>query len=81
MPTPFKALAELCEKLEATNKRLLMISLVADFLRRLDNDEVEPAVSMILGRAFPKWSQRTLDVSWATLSLSLIHISEPTRPY
>ena len=68
MPTPFKALAELCEKLEATNKRLLMISLVADFLRGLGNDEVEPAVSMILGRAFPKWSQRTLDVSWATLS-------------
>jgi DNA ligase-1 len=25
-------------------------------------------VSMILGRAFPKWSQKTLDVSWATLS-------------
>ena len=22
---------------------------------------------MILGRAFPKWSQKTLDVSWATL--------------
>ncbi|MGB9756444.1 MAG: hypothetical protein ACPLVJ_01505, partial [Candidatus Bathyarchaeales archaeon] len=68
MPTPFKALAELCEKLEATTKRLLMIDLVAEFLKSLDAEEVEPAVSMILGRAFPKWSQRTLDVSWATLS-------------
>ena len=68
MPTSFKALAELCEKLEATNKRLLMISLVADFLRSLEVQEVEPAVSMILGRSFPKWSQQTLEVSWATLS-------------
>jgi DNA ligase-1 len=68
MQTPFKALAELCEKLEATTKRLLMIDLVADFLKSLETEEVEPAVSMILGRPFPKWSQQTLDVSWATLS-------------
>jgi DNA ligase-1 len=68
MPTSFKALAELCEKLEATNKRLLMISLVAEFLKNLEEEEVEPAVSMILGRPFPKWSQQTIDVSWASLS-------------
>jgi len=68
MRTLFKALAELCEKLEATSKRLLMVDLVADFLKNLEAEEVEPAVSMILGRPFPKWSQQTLEVSWATLS-------------
>ncbi|NWF86995.1 ATP-dependent DNA ligase [Candidatus Bathyarchaeota archaeon] len=68
MATSFKALAELCEKLGATRKRLLMIDMVADFLKNLEAQEVEPAVSMILGRAFPKWSQQTLEVSWATLS-------------
>jgi DNA ligase-1 len=68
MPTSFKALAELCEKLEATTKRLLMIDLVSDFLRSLETQEVEPGVSIILGRPFPKWSQQTLEVSWATLS-------------
>jgi DNA ligase-1 len=68
METPFKALAELCEKLEATRKRLPKIGLVADFLKSLDAEEVEPAVSMLLGRPFPKWSQQTLDLSWATLS-------------
>jgi len=68
MQTEFRALAELCEKLEATSKRTLMISLVAEFLKRLDADEVEPATSMILSRAFPKWDQRTLEVSWATMS-------------
>jgi DNA ligase-1 len=68
MPTPFRSLADLCEKLEATKKRLLMIQLVSRFLTDLKKEEVEPAVSMILGRPLPKWSQQTLDVSWATLS-------------
>jgi len=68
MQTEFRALAELCEKLEGTSKRNLMVDLVANFLKQLHIDEVEPATSMILGRAFPKWDQRTLEVSWATLS-------------
>jgi DNA ligase-1 len=45
-----------------------MIDLVANTLKNLEAQEVEPAVSMILGRPFPKWSQKTLEVSWATLS-------------
>ena len=68
METPFRKLVELCENLEATSKRNLMISMVADFLCKLRPEEIEPAVSMILGRAFPKWDQRTLEVSWMTLA-------------
>jgi DNA ligase-1 len=68
MPMLFKSLAELLEKVEATKKRLEIIALTADFLKSLEAEEVEPAVSMILGRAFPKWSPKTLEVSWATLS-------------
>jgi len=68
MPVLFKSLAELLEKVEATKKRLEIIGMTAEFLRRLDAEEVEPAVSMILGRAFPKWSEKNLEVSWATLS-------------
>ncbi|MGB9842000.1 MAG: ATP-dependent DNA ligase [Candidatus Bathyarchaeales archaeon] len=66
--TVFKSLAVLLEKVEATKRRLEIIDLAAEFLRQLEAEEVEPAVSMILGRAFPRWSQKTLDVSWATLS-------------
>ncbi|MEM2710915.1 MAG: ATP-dependent DNA ligase [Candidatus Bathyarchaeia archaeon] len=68
MPTYFETLAELCEKLGTTKKRSLMIKLVADFLKRLEPLEVEPAVSMILGRSFPRGSSLKLDVSWATIS-------------
>ncbi|MDH7564688.1 MAG: ATP-dependent DNA ligase [Candidatus Bathyarchaeota archaeon] len=75
MPTLFKALAELGEKLEATKKRLLMVDLVSSFLQNLEAEEIEPAVSMMLGRPFPKWSQRTLEVSWATLHSVILRIT------
>lgn len=66
--TEFRALADLCEKFEATKKRSQMTELAAGFLKSLSHDEVEPATSMILGRPFPRWDQRVLEVSWATLS-------------
>jgi DNA ligase-1 len=71
MQTFFVALAELGEKVEATRKRLVMVDLVAEFLRNLEAEEVEPAVSMMLGRPFSKQSNLILEVSWATLSRAI----------
>jgi DNA ligase-1 len=68
MRTEFRVLAELGDKLENTKKRTLMVDFVAEFLRNLSPDEVEPATSLILGRPFPKADTRTLEVSWATIS-------------
>src|SRR3989304_9527314 len=76
MPTQFKTLAELLEKVEATKKRLQITDLTSEFLKTLNPEELEPAVSMILGRSFPKWSQKTLEVSWATLSAILRHVTD-----
>ena len=64
----FRLLADLCERLAANTKHISMTDMVADFLAQLADGEVEPAVSMILGRPLPKWDQRTLEVSWETLS-------------
>jgi DNA ligase-1 len=63
----FRELAELGERLESTTKRNEMVDLGADFLKRLKPEEVEPAVCMLLGRPFPKTSEESLEVSWATL--------------
>jgi DNA ligase-1 len=45
-----------------------MIDQAASFLKALEPSEVEPAVSMILGRPFPRWDQRVLELSWTTVS-------------
>lgn len=75
----FKSLVELCENLEKTTKRNVMVDMVADFCKRLGEEEVEPAISMMLGRAFPKYDPRTLDVSWATLSKVIRQLSGADR--
>ena len=60
MPALFKSLSELLEKVEATKKRLEIIEDTANYLKTLDDEEIEPAVNMMVGRAFPKYSQKTL---------------------
>lgn len=68
MPTSFKSLSELLEKVEVTKKRLEIIEQTADFLKNLGTDEIEAAVNMMVGRAFPNYSQQTLNINWSTLT-------------
>jgi DNA ligase-1 len=75
MSTTFKTLADLGEKLEATKKRSLMIDLAAAFLKSVEPTEIEPAANMLVGRPFPKWDQRTLEVSWTILSCIIRRIT------
>jgi len=79
MQTEFQAFAELCEKLEATSKRTAMVDLAAGFLNQIDASEVELAVSMILGRALPKWDKRVLEINWATLSRVIKRLTNVNR--
>jgi DNA ligase-1 len=75
MSAPFKYLCELLEKVEATKKRLEIIDLTANYLKALGAEEIEAATNMLVGRAFPKYSQKTLDVSWSTLTRILQQIT------
>ncbi|MHA1617390.1 MAG: ATP-dependent DNA ligase [Candidatus Njordarchaeales archaeon] len=67
MSTPFRELAELCEKLEKLTERIPKISMISAFLKKLSKDELAPAVRLIIGKIFPDWSQYTLEISWATI--------------
>ncbi len=76
MPASFKSLSELLEKVEATKKRLEIIDLTANYLKTLSPEEIEPATNMMVGRAFPKYGQKSLDVNWSTLTRVFERISE-----
>jgi len=75
MLASFKSLSELLEKVESTRKRLEIIGLTANYIRTLDQEETEPATNMMVGRAFPKYSQKSLDVNWSTLTRVLERVS------
>ena len=76
MSASFKSLSELLESVEATKKRLEIIDLTANYLKTLGGEEIESATNMMVGRAFPKYSQKSLDVSWSTLTHVLERISQ-----
>ncbi|MCK4477413.1 ATP-dependent DNA ligase [Candidatus Bathyarchaeota archaeon] len=75
MPTLFRTLAELCEKLESTTKRKAMVNWVALFILQLETEEIEPAISMLMGRVFPRCDQRVLEISWMTISTTIRKIT------
>lgn len=75
MPVLFKSLCELLKRVEATKKRLEIVDLTANYLKTLSPEEVEAAVNMMVGRAFPRYSQKSLDVNWSILAGVLERVS------
>ena len=58
----FSDFVSLCYELEKTPSRLAKIVMAADYLRRLEPDEVRSGVAFLSGRAFAISDPRTLDV-------------------
>ncbi len=81
MTHQFSALAELCERLESTKERKAMTEWVAAFITQLEASEAEAAILMLMGRIFPKWDQRTLEISWSTLNKTILRIAGKDAQY
>lgn len=67
----FLELAQACEQVASTTKRLKKIHYLSTFLKTLEKDEISPAVLLITGQVFPESSGKTLDVSWKTIEKAL----------
>jgi DNA ligase-1 len=80
MSIPFSDFAELCEELTSTSKKLEKISLLSQFLKSLNERELESVPLFIIGRAFPLGDFRTLNVSWRTIQRLSENISPKAKP-
>jgi DNA ligase 1 len=58
----FAEFSSLCYELEKTPSRLAKIATAAEYLRRLEPDEIRSGVAFLSGRPFPVSDPRTLDV-------------------
>jgi DNA ligase-1 len=63
----FSQFAFLCYKLEKTPSRLAKIAAAAEYLKRLEFDEIRSGVAFLSGRAFPVSDPRTLDIGPSAL--------------
>src|ERR1700741_4256486 len=57
-----RKLAETCEAIAATTKKLQKVAIVADYLRSQAVDEAAVAAVFLSGRPFPVWEETTLQV-------------------
>lgn len=58
----FAEFAALCYELEKTPSRLAKVAAAADYLLRLEPDEIRSGVAFLSGRPFPVSDSRTLDI-------------------
>jgi DNA ligase-1 len=66
MGTPLSRLASLCAQVEAEPGKKRKAELVGSFLRSLQDDEVKPAVLILLAQVLPETERRKLDVGYRT---------------
>ena len=70
-----RKLAEICEAIAATTKKLLKTGLVADYLKSCTPDEAAVSAVFLSGRAFPAWEETTLQVGGALLWRAVAELS------
>ena len=62
-----RQLAEICERIAATTKKLEKTAIVSDYLRSRSVDEAAVSAVFLSGRPFPVWEETTLQVGGALL--------------
>src|SRR2546425_1564167 len=60
-------LAETCERIAGTTKKLEKIAIVADYLKSRTSEEAAVSAVFLSGRAFPVWEETTLQVGGSLL--------------
>ena len=71
--------SELAERVAATTRTSEKTSLLADYLRTLDADELPIAVVFLTGRPFPEADQRATGIGWATIANALGKVGNISR--
>ncbi|MFX1605791.1 MAG: ATP-dependent DNA ligase [Promethearchaeota archaeon] len=65
--TDFIKLAEVLDTISRTSKRTEKITVAAEFLKKVDIDEISRAALFLGGNVFAESDQRTLNISWKGL--------------
>ena len=68
-------LAETCEAISATTKKLVKTAIVADYFKSRTTDEAAVSAVFLSGRAFPAWEETTLQVGGSILWRVVAEIS------
>lgn len=74
-----RKLAEICEQIAATTKKLEKTALVADYLKSLTSDQAAVSAVFLSGRPFPVWEEATLQAGGALLWRAVAQLAGKTE--
>ncbi|HID26259.1 MAG TPA: ATP-dependent DNA ligase [Methanosarcinales archaeon] len=69
--TDFKEFAEVCKNIENISSSLHITDIVADFFKKVSNEELEIVTNFIMGNVFPNWSSKELGIGPSLLYRAL----------
>jgi len=59
----YSRLVAIYEKLESTTKRLAHVSIISEFLKSINFDDLGTTVLLLEGRVFPRWDEREIGMA------------------
>lgn len=71
----FPYFVEICEKIHSTTSKNLKVSILSEYLSRLDNDSLPIAILFLSGRIFPRGSRQNINVGFSIIMQSLSEIA------
>ncbi|MEA3254740.1 MAG: ATP-dependent DNA ligase [Candidatus Altiarchaeota archaeon] len=71
----YSELTEVYQKLEKTSSRLDMTSIIADFLERVPEEDLQIILLSLRGRVFPSWSEKDLGIGHKTVIKAISIVS------
>jgi DNA ligase 1 len=75
-----RKLAEICEAIASTTKKLQKTAIVADYLKSCPPEEAAISAVFLSGKAFPAWEEATLQVGGALLWRVVQELSGKDEP-
>lgn len=71
----FSCFVEICEKIHSTTSKNLKVSILSEYISRLDNDSLPIAILFLSGRIFPRGSRQNINVGFSIIMQSLSEIA------
>jgi DNA ligase-1 len=71
----FSHFVEICENIRSTPSKNLKVSILSEYLSRLDNDSLPIAILFLSGRIFPRGSRQNINVGFSIIMQSLSEIA------
>ncbi|MGQ9781189.1 MAG: ATP-dependent DNA ligase [Nitrososphaeria archaeon] len=71
----FKEFARVCEAVRGTSSKNVKVGMIAEYLRKLDDERLRIACQLLSGEVFPPWKNVSLQVGYSTLVSIISDIS------